>query len=250
MDLQLTGARVLVSGASRGIGFAIARAFAAEGARLAIAARDAAGLAVAARALGGARGLQADMTQEADVRRAVERTERALGGIDVCVANVGSGVFPGRARADWERCMAVNFFGAASLAAAVGEKLKASGRGSLVFVSSIAGLEATGAPLAYATAKAALQALAKSLARELGPHGVRVNAIAPGNVMFEGGTWERKLREDRGAVEAMIRAEVPLQRFATPAEIADVVVFLASARAGFVTGATWVVDGGQTRRFA
>jgi 3-oxoacyl-[acyl-carrier protein] reductase len=254
MDLGLKGARVLVSGGSRGIGLAIARAFAAEGARLAIAARGAEQLGVAARGLATdppVLELNADMTQDEDVRRAVARAEAALGGIDIYIANVGSGVFPAGPfrRDDWERCMATNLFGAASLAGLAAERLKSARNGSLIFVSSIAGLEAIGAPAAYAAAKAALQALVKTMARELGPHGVRVNAVAPGNVLFEGGSWERKLQEDAERVNALIRSEVPLQRFAAPAEIADVVVFLASPRAAFVTGATWVVDGGQTRGF-
>src|SRR3954452_12123115 len=120
-------------------------------------------------------------------------------------------------------------------------------RGSIVLVSSIAGLESLGAPIPYGTAKAALEHYAKDLSRRVGRHGVRVNTVAPGNILFPGGTWQRKLDADPAGVQSMIAAEVPLGRFGTPMEIGSAVAFLASDRAAFITGACMVVDGGQTR---
>jgi len=256
MDLGLTGKVALIAGSSRGIGFATARAFLREGANVAITARGAETLGRAKDALVSevsperVVALQGDMTSPADIRRALDETIGAFGGLDAVVANVGSGT--GRSGweltpDDWMSAMRINFLGGMALAAAVLPSLIARGQGSLTFVASITGIEATGAPLPYSAAKAALVSASKHLARLAGVRRVRVNTVAPGNILFPGGTWERKLEEQRDAVERYIRADVPLQRFGTPEEIADAVVFLASARAEFITGACLVVDGGQTR---
>jgi 3-oxoacyl-[acyl-carrier protein] reductase len=253
MDLELAGLNAFVSGASRGIGLGVAQALAAEGARLALAARGADALERAAASIGAGErpvSIAADMTDDGQIRAAFQRAEAALGPLDIVVANVGSGTSVAGhdvTRQEWDRVMTLNFLGAASLASVAATRLAARGRGSLIFVSSIAGLEAVGAPAPYAAAKAALQGLVKSYARTLGLSGVRVNAVAPGNVWFDGGGWDSKLKADRANVEAMLAREVPLGRFGSPREIGDVVAFLASARASFITGATIVVDGGQTR---
>jgi 3-oxoacyl-[acyl-carrier protein] reductase len=125
--------------------------------------------------------------------------------------------------------------------------LKGRDNPSITFISSIAGLEAIAAPIPYSTAKAGLQQAAKNLARQLGPEGIRVNTVAPGNVLAPGGTWEAKMAENPDQVKKYIETEVPLARFANPEEIAHAVVFLASARARFISGALLCVDGAQTR---
>ena len=119
-------------------------------------------------------------------------------------------------------------------------------KGCLLFVSSIAGIEAFGAPTDYSTAKSAIIALAKNMARKLALESVRVNVIAPGNVYFKGGSWDEKIQQDKGRVDEIIKSTVPMNRFASPQEIADAAVFLCSDRAKFITGATLAIDGGQT----
>jgi 3-oxoacyl-[acyl-carrier protein] reductase len=258
MKLGLEGKVAFISGASRGIGLAIARAFLAEGAPVAITGRDAADLEIArdglARDFTGAKltAIAADMVDESAIARALDLAEKDLGPVHAVVANAGTGKsVPGFAigRADWTASLNANLMTGALLASAVLPRLIARKAGSLTFISSIAGLEALGAPIPYAAAKAGLEAAMRSYAHLAGREGVRVNAVAPGNVLFPGGSWEKKLSEQKDNVETMIRTQVPLARFASPAEIADMVVFLASERASFVTGATMVVDGGQTRSF-
>lgn len=256
MKLELEDKVAFVAGASRGIGFAIAGAFLDEGAKVVLTGRNSQSLKEAAGALqkkGSPEqvlSIQGDMTVPDEIKRAVEKTISTFGGIDTVVANVGGG--SSRAGWDvgpeeWEEALKTNLVGSMVLAKTVLPHLIRKKSGCLIFISSIAGSEALPAPLNYSAAKSALQTAMKNLSREVGPEGVRVNAVSPGNVLFPGGSWERLLSNGRDKVERYIQSEVPLRRFGRPEEIADAVVFLASERARFVTGACLVVDGGQTR---
>jgi 3-oxoacyl-[acyl-carrier protein] reductase len=118
----------------------------------------------------------------------------------------------------------------------------------LLFVSSIAGLQVTGAPTDYSVAKAALVMLSKQLSHKFAPN-IRVNCIAPGNIYFPGGRWEELLKSDPVTTETMLKTKVPLNRFGTPEEVANAVVFLSSDSASFITGSCLTVDGGQTSAF-
>ncbi len=267
MDLELTGHRVLVTGSSRGIGKAIAAGFAAEGAVVALTGRTQAALLAACEELAAARpgcrveGFSADLTAPRAAETLAEEVRTRLGGLEHLVCNLGSGrsvpVLQEDA-AEWERMLRLNLLCAADSVRAflpllpkpgqVGQSGEASASPSITFVSSICGVEHLGCPTAYAAAKAALRSYAKTIAEPLGRQGIRVNVVAPGNVLFPGSTWEAKLERDSRGVLESIASQVPLERFGTAREIADVVVFLASRRAGFVAGAQWVVDGGQARQ--
>ena len=127
-------------------------------------------------------------------------------------------------------------------------KMEPRGEGSIVAISSIAGMGALGTPLTYGTAKAAMNHMVKELARITGPSGIRINAIAPGNIIFPGGSWQERSEGERGEVwKKWIRREVPLKRFGTPEEIGAPAAFLLSPVSSFMTGAIIPVDGGQTR---
>lgn len=255
MDLGLKNTCAFITGSSRGIGLAIAEAFLAEGAKVAISARNAATLETARLQLekrypACVLAINGDMTNAGAVADAIRRTETHFGPVSSYVANVGTGrVKPGWdvSTDDWQQALQLNLMGGMSLVAGAMPHLQKQKSGSITFISSIAGTEALGAPLTYGAAKAALTHASKGLAKLAGQSGIRVNVVAPGNVLFPGGTWDQKLRENRAQVDAMINSEVPLRRFGSPEEIANCVVFLASPRAAFVTGACWIVDGGQTR---
>jgi len=257
MNLGLQNKIAFVAGSSRGIGLAIAHAFLREGAKVAISGRHAEPLAEAKALLSAEAdsqcilSVQGDMTDEIQIQSALAKTANTFGGIDVVVANVGSGTARGGWQLtadDWQAVLNTNLLGSMTLASAAMPYLLAR-KGNLIFISSIAGLEAINAPVTYSAAKTALQSAMKSLSRLVGPQGVRVNTVAPGNILFPGGSWERKLQERREFFEQYIHSEVPLQRFGKPEEIADAVVFLASERASFITGTCLVIDGGQTRSF-
>jgi 3-oxoacyl-[acyl-carrier protein] reductase len=256
VNLQLADKVAFVSGSSRGIGRATARAFLVEGARVVVTGRDAATLDETAREFTGEFGSEhvhafaGDLTDTQTIARAVAETRDRWGGVDCLVSNIGSGTAsPGwrLTRGDWEAVFETNLWSAVRLVEATLPSMVEAGRGSIVLVASIVGLESINAPLTYSASKAALINYGKNLARQIGASGVRVNCVAPGNVLFPGGSWERKLAERREFFEHFIETEVPLQRFGRPDEIADLVVFLASERSSFITGSCIVADGGQTR---
>jgi len=257
MDLRLDNQVAFVAGSSRGIGKAIAAALLAEGAQVVLTGRDEASLRVAEKELScpanqdRVLAMCGDFADPTTIAEALDGTMLRFGRIDHLVANLGTGSGkPGwdQPEEEWRRLFELNFFASTRLAQAVLPRLLANAEGgSILFISSIVAIEATPAPLPYSAAKAALVNYSKNLARQLGPQKVRVNTIAPGNVYFPGGSWERHLNNRRESVESMLRHEVPQRRFGTPEEIASLAAYLCSAQAAFATGACYVMDGGQTR---
>lgn len=253
MDLRLAGKVAMVSGASRGIGRAIALGLADEGCRVSVCARGQAQLDTTAqeaqRRGGEVLAVRRDVTDEAEARGWVDETQDRFGGVDILVNNVG-GSRPGgnlrASRADWRTGFDLNFFSALDLCRLVVPAMQDRGAGCVVNIASIYGRE-WGGPMTYNAAKAAMISLSKEMARELAPAGIRVNSVAPGSILFPGGAWEKRQTENPDGIAAFVKAELPAGRFGTPEEVADVVVFLASERAGWVSGACVTVDGCQSR---
>jgi 3-oxoacyl-[acyl-carrier protein] reductase len=251
MELELSGKRALVTGSSRGIGRAIAQALRDEGCQVAVNARNEEELHTCAREINATVAIAGDMASPYDARRVVDSAVEALGGLDILVCNVGSGrsVAPGMETApEWQRVFALNLWSTTNAVEAARKALAAAADGCVVCISSICGLEVIpGAPVTYSAAKAALHAYVRGIARPLGAQGVRINAIAPGNILFEGSVWDQKLAADPHAVQAMLQANVSLARLGTQQDVAGMVSWLVSPRSNFANGAVWTLDGGQVR---
>ncbi len=238
-----------VTGGSRGLGYAIAESLVAEGCRVAICARDQALLDAAASTLGhDVFAERADVVIAGEVEAFIEAAASHFGALDILVHNAGGGGGAGLESPDAEftQTLEVNALAGLRAARAAVPFMRRQHRGRIIFIASVWGRE-SGGRTGYNMAKAAEISLAKSLSRELAKDNILVNSVAPGSLMFPGGSWERRKRADPEGMAAYVKSEMPLGRFGTPKEVAAVVTFLASDRASLVTGASWSVDGGMSR---
>ena len=258
MDLQLTDKVAIVTGSSRGLGLASAASLVREGCRVAICARGEARLAEAAaelRRLGPDTGgnhviaVAADLSAADGVELVVARTVEAFGGLDILVNNVGlarGGTIEDTSDAEWQEAIDQTLFPAIRASRLAVPHMRRRGGGSIVMIASIWGRE-SGGRMTYNAVKAAEISLAKALAQQLARDGIRVNSVAPGSILFPGGSWERRQKEDPAGIAEFVTRELPFGRFGRPEEVGAVVAFLASPRASWISGTSLPVDGCQSR---
>jgi 3-oxoacyl-[acyl-carrier protein] reductase len=256
VNLELHDKIAVVTGSSRGLGLASARALAEEGCRVAICARGEEALAAAAADLrkvvrGDDRVLAvaADVASAAGVQDVIGRTIEAFGGVDILVNNVGlarGSDIVGTSDADWNEALEQTLFPAIRASRLAVPHLRRRGGGAIIMIASIWGRE-SGGRMTYNAVKAAEISLAKSMAQQLAADNIRVNSVAPGSIRFPGGSWDRRVSEDPEGMREFVRRELPFGRFGRPEEVGAVVAFLASSRASWISGASVTVDGCQSR---
>ena len=251
MDLGLKGKKAIVTGGSRGIGRAIAETLADEGCDLAICARGESGVEEAVGALRKKRvkawGAPLDAADLAALRAFVGDAARELGGLDIFIANVSALGAGGMDDESWRRSLDIDIMATVAGVEAAIPPLAGSAAGAIVVIGSVAAVEVAGPMRPYIAVKAALVPYVKALGRNLAAKGIRANMVSPGNVYFKGGVWHRHEEQNPKFFNAVL-ARNPTGRMGTPQEIADAAVFLASARASFITGVNLIVDGALTQR--
>ena len=258
MNLELSGKVAAITGSSRGLGLATAKALAAEGCHIVISARGQERLMQAADELRAVAKqdakvvpVVADLAAPAGVAALIDRAVAELGGLDVLVNNIGlarGGDLATTTDGDWQEAFDQTLYPAIRASRAALPHLRARGGGAIVIVSSIFGREA-GGRMTYNAVKAAEISLTKSLAQQLAKDNVRVVGVAPGSILFPGGSWHKRQQADPEGIADFVRRELPFGRFGRAEEVGDVVAFLASPRASWISGTTVVVDGCQSRMF-
>jgi 3-oxoacyl-[acyl-carrier protein] reductase len=256
MDLGLTDKVAIVTGSSRGLGLASARALVAEGCRVCLCARGEERLAeaaleveAAARRPGMIATVQADVSTIEGVERVIEHAVEKFGGLDVLVNNVGragGSDLLDTSDAEWQAAFDETLFPAIRASRLAVPHMRQRGGGAIVMIASIYGREA-GGRMTYNAVKAAEISLGKSLAQQLAPMNIRVNSVAPGSILFPGGSWHRRQQTDPEGIAEFIRRELPFGRFGRADEVGAAVTFLASPRASWISGACVTVDGCQSR---
>lgn len=258
MNLQLNDKVAIVTGSSRGIGLAIAHTLAAEGGRITLCARTGARLQQAASEVertagrdGRVLSVTADVSTEAGASQVVTRTVETFGGVDVVVNNVsmaGGGGLLDTSDAQWQEAIDQALVTTVRVTRLAVPHMQRGGGGSVVIIASIFGREA-GGRMTYNAVKAAQISLGKSLAQQLASSNIRVNTVSPGSIMFKGGSWWKRQQQDPDGIAEFVKRELPFGRFGSPEEVANVVAFLASPKASWISGTSVVVDGCQSRSF-
>lgn len=250
MDLGLSGKKAVITGSTRGIGRAIANLLAAEGAELAICSRNQEEVDQAIKELSAAgakvHGAAVDVADKEAYQGWITQMGEALGGIDIFVPNVSAGG-GNMSEEGWLNNFNVDLMGTTRGVEAAMPFLEKSSAGSIVVISSTAGVETFMGPQPYNAIKGALVIHAKQLSQALAPAGIRVNCVSPGPVFIEGGAWDY-IKENMADLYDATLAQIPQGRFGSAEEIANAVAFLASPAASLITGVNLVADGGFTKR--
>ena len=241
--------KILVTGSSRGIGFAISQNLLNQGHQVVINGRNKSTLNRIKKKTKNIKFVSGDLTKPNDAKKMIKQTIKILGGLDILICNIGESKScpPNKEHyEEWLKMFNQNFFSATN-AIENSKKELIKSKGSVICISSICGNECVkGAPITYSTAKAALNFYIKSLSHYLGALGVNLNTVSPGNILFSGSVWDKKLKKNLNQTKKLIKTNVPTNSFGTTDDIANIVEYLISPKSKFINGANFVIDGGQT----
>jgi len=250
MNFSLSGKNVLITGSSRGIGLEIAKKFNSEGSNVILNGRDKKELNKAKNTIKGSYSFLSDFSNFEETKRKIPNLLKEIKYLDILVCNIGNGrsVKPGKEHyKEWQKVFASNLWATTNSVELLSDYLIPH-ESSIICISSICGLQTIeGAPVTYSAAKAALNSYVCGISRPFAERGIRINAVAPGNIYFKDSTWEKKLNDDPEKVNQMIRKNVPLKMFGSPEDVANFVLYLASPLSKFITGSIFTVDGGQLK---
>ena len=249
-DNSMLNKKVFITGSSHGIGLAMAKEFYEKGAIVGINGRDHIRLKKAKKLMPNSYIFHGDVTNSLTTKKISQNIKKKLGGLDILICNVGQSksVKPGyETFSEFEKMFNANLFSTIKVIEHT-EKMLSDSKGSIVCISSICGLETIpGAPITYSLSKSALNSYVKFISRPMAKKNIRINAITPGNILFKGSVWEKKMKLDLNNVKKVLANDVPLKKFGSTQDICSLAVYLSSSNANFVTGSIWTIDGGQTK---
>lgn len=251
MDLNLNNKKVLITGSSKGIGLGLSKSFLKEGCSVVINGSSDKNLTKAIKILpkNNVFGICKDVTTQKGAEATLKFTINKLSKIDILICNLGSGATKDKSPNnfnEWQQMFDINFWSSVIIIEK-SLKLLSKTRGKIICISSIcANKNIKNAPISYSVAKAALNKYASFRSAELAKLGIRLNIISPGNILFKGSSWEKKLKNNFNKTKKLINTEVPMQRFGNIDEISNLALFLASDKSNFITGSNIIIDGGQS----
>jgi|MDTG01.1.fsa_nt_gb 3-oxoacyl-[acyl-carrier protein] reductase len=247
-DFNFKNKNILVTGSSSGIGFFIAKDFIDCGGNVILNGRNNSKLIKAKKLLGASEYVKSDLSKYDKRKYLIKEIKKRKLNIDILVCNVGMSSPPKyglKSNTSWINSLEANFLSASHLVSLMSDKVLNKGS-SVICISSICSIRSLGCPITYACAKSALNTFVEQEAIRLAKKNIRINTVIPGNILFDGSVWQKKIKLNKISIREMIEKKVPMKRFGTPQEVSNAVLFLASDLSSFTTGSKILVDGGQT----
>ncbi len=249
MKINLNGKKALITGSSEGIGFNIAETLQKNGCKIAINGRSQSKLNIAKQKLQNCLSIRGDVSKYNEANLIIKKYINHFKKLDILVCNVGSGK-PQKKIPDikeWHRSFNINFWSTLNIINSA-QKFLIKSEASIICISSICGLEnINGAPSPYSVAKSAINSLVVNQSKFFGNYKTRINAIAPGNIIFNGSTWSKKMKKTPSSTKKFLNENVALKTFGTPKDISNMALYLASDETKYITGSIFKIDGGQLK---